>query len=319
MGFFQSKVHKKDIEQLKIKIDELNDELDADKNRFQIFLNDLHKELLSTIEQHDYVNTQHDVLGDMFKQLHGHFSNVEESTTTSHQVTEKMLKQSNVLTLSAENMATASTDGRKSVQKTNEVIKKLGEQSEITLSSMNQLSARSVQIKDIVTVIDGIAKQTNLLALNASIEAARAGEQGKGFAVVADEVRKLAEDSSESANDITDLTERILIEIEEANSENNSNTSLVNEGIKTSELTSKQIDILIENINIVQKEVIALLVHIEKQTSSTEDVIRSFDVTNQLFHKADDTIIQHIDDADVVGDKLLEGVKKVKDLIGELD
>lgn len=184
---------------------------------------------------------------------------------------------------------------------------------------MNQLSARSVQIKDIVTVIDGIAKQTNLLALNASIEAARAGEQGKGFAVVADEVRKLAEDSSESANDITDLTERILIEIEEANSENNSNTSLVNEGIKTSELTSKQIDILIENINIVQKEVIALLVHIEKQTSSTEDVIRSFDVTNQLFHKADDTIIQHIDDADVVGDKLLEGVKKVKDLIGELD
>ena len=46
---------------------------------------------------------------------------------------------------------------------------------------MSAISASSVKIADIVSVIDGIAFQTNILALNAAVEAARAGEQGKGL------------------------------------------------------------------------------------------------------------------------------------------
>src|SRR5258706_1075982 len=114
-------------------------------------------------------------------------STLEEFTTTVRQNAEHA-KQASQLAGSAS--ATAEKGGA--------VVGKV-------VTTMQEVTASSKRISDIIGVIDGISFQTNILALNAAVEATRTGEQGRGFAVVAAEVRSLAQRSAESAKEIRGL------------------------------------------------------------------------------------------------------------------
>lgn len=140
---------------------------------------------------------------DLNKRMQQQAAAIEESSATLHEITQTV--EANTATSAqvakmAQNMQQQAKDGAQVMTQ--------------TISAMQEISASSSKIADIVTLIDGIAFQTNLLALNAAVEAARAGEHGRGFAVVAGEVRALAQKSAEAAKDIRVLIADSLNRIE---------------------------------------------------------------------------------------------------------
>jgi methyl-accepting chemotaxis protein len=146
----------------------------------------------------------------------------QEITNTSSAVEEltvSMKQVSNNAEASAEaarRALDAAEQGNRAVRDTLEGMQRIRASVQATGKKIKSLGDRSLEISEIINVINDITEQTNLLALNAAIEAARAGEAGRGFAVVADEVRKLAEHSRSATKDIAALIKAIQAETNEA-------------------------------------------------------------------------------------------------------
>ncbi|WP_346207030.1 methyl-accepting chemotaxis protein [Caldifermentibacillus hisashii] len=310
--FTRQKPKQEDINLLKQKIDDLNRKLDEKEDAFQIFLKNIHKELLSTMEANEKVNDEHHVIMNMVEKINNEYQRVEESTVRNHENSVQMIKKGNSLITSTDSMVNVSGRGKNSIDQVKAIIDDLGNQANVTLQSMHQLSESSRQIEEIVGVISSISENINLLALNASIEASRAGEQGKGFAVVASEIRKLAENTKESTKNINDLTKKIQLEILQANTNSARSNDLINQGVKANLQTNEEISKLLSIINNVKEEVQQIIKIIEIQQETSEDVINKFKTAADLFKETNKIIVDHIKEGESISSKLLEALNEVE-------
>jgi len=136
------------------------------------------------------------------------------------------------------------------------------------VATMEDISASSKKISDIIGVIDGIAFQTNILALNAAVEAARAGEQGRGFAVVASEVRSLAQRSAEAAKEIKSLIGASVDKVE-------AGTKLVSDAGITMDDIVKQVRNVSDLINVISTSTREQTDGIDRVSTSVFELDRS--------------------------------------------
>jgi methyl-accepting chemotaxis protein len=298
-------------EELQRKLDDLFSEFREKESFFEIFLERFNEELTKTIEQHEIVNGQHYVMGDLVAQIKSHFDIVDGLSQYSYDNSKELFQKGEILIQSAKEMVITSDEGRDSVNLVEQLITQLGVKLEETYNKMNQLNERSKEIEMIVNVIKEIADQTNLLALNASIEAARAGDQGKGFAVVAQEVRKLAENTAISTNTISILTHNIQMDIQDSLQSTTTSTGLIREGIALSKDTSNKIEHITSVIHHVEQEVSEVINKIEEQKEYSQEVMGEITKTKTIFDEVNDLIVQHIGDASKVDAKLDETVKQV--------
>ncbi len=117
---------------------------------------------------------------------------------------------------SANNMGEAGNEVSRILSELSAFTEKTTEAVDTIAGQINMTNTSAQEIQKAVEMITSIADETNLLSLNASIEAARAGEQGRGFAVVASQIQKLAEQSADSARQITDIVGTLLHDAETA-------------------------------------------------------------------------------------------------------
>lgn len=169
------------------------------------------------------------------------------------------------LAQSAETMKSKNGDAQKNLDALVEISNKTKISVDEIQKQTIETNQSALDIRSATDIIADIASQTNLLSLNASIEAARAGENGRGFAVVAEEIRVLADQSTESADRIKSIIEKLI---------ENSNTSVqtMNSVVEEIKHQNEKIDNTKDVFGVLKTEVDNVTESIEGLADKVDDL-----------------------------------------------
>jgi twitching motility protein PilJ len=163
-----------------------------------------------------------EMLGTTDQMAGGAQAQAREITTVSRAM-EAMSRSVREVAVSAEAAAGAARHTLEAARKGDQAVRdsldgmqRIRGEAQVIAKKIKGLGDRSLEIQEIVNLIEELASHTNLLALNAAIEAAGAGEAGLRFGVVADQIRKLAERAATATKDVATLIRSVQTETQEA-------------------------------------------------------------------------------------------------------
>ena len=254
------------------------------------------------------------IVVDSLQKLNDHNTDLQNSTSSSNEMTSdihaqvnhvaEMIEQMVSLTSTSMQHAKVSSADLTDLMTTTNTMASLSGEIEQTLQNFKSEFA---MVKNETGVIENITSQTNLLALNASIEAARVGDAGKGFAVVAEQIRTLSEETKTSSSQIRqalehleETSERMTASLEETLKLIQLTLTKVTQTGKSMTEIASDTNKIGENIQVIDhamKEVEASNIHLVDNLNQVTDIVgdmttcisASNEINNRMLSKYDES------------------------------
>lgn len=180
--------------------------------------------------------------------------------------------------------------------------------------SMNDLTEKTKEAKEILGLISGITKQTTLLALNASIEAARAGESGSGFAVVAGEIKQLAEETKKATENISCIVIALEEQADKAGSSVNTLIAANKEQIELIDKTKVNFAKIKEEIEQVSEGIDIEYTYIGKVTASNNEINEHVEGLSAFSQE----LLANTENTKELSSQTIEGTEMISNLLDEV-